>query len=883
MRKLLLGRVWRALGWKPSVEAEIAEEVQHHLDLLAAEGRARGLSPDQSEAEARRRFGGEAAIRAECERLAAARDRRAGLREALASWRDEIRLSCRALARSPAYTLGSGVTLALVVAANALVFSVVYAVLLRPLPYPESDRLVALNERTATGDLWELSLPNLDDWRTQSASFTALAAWWRNEVTLVGEDTPRIQVAAVSAEFFEVLRTPARLGRSLEPGDQTGANGPVAVLSHGAWLSQFGGDLGVVGTTIRMNSDQFTIVGVMPPSFRFPDPEVAAWVAMGSPQPWMRNRAVHVFRVFGRLRDGVSLAAAAEELTTISARVDAAHQGEDTGHRAVVWTLAESITGDARTPLLVLLGSVGAMLLLACANLAGLALTRASAREGELALRAALGATRVRLGRQLVTESLVLALIAGGVGLALAAAGFEAIVAALPGDLPRPSALRLDGTVVLATFGIAVAAGLGIGAVAAIRASKPDLRDRLSAGAGRSVGHPRGQRIQRALVAVQVALSLVLVSGGGLLLRSLRAVTEVDPGFRPDGLAVATVSLPSDRYDGPAVLAWYEDLPNRLTALPGVASASAASSLPVSGGGGTGDITAEGVAFPPGETPGASFLRVLPGYFRTTGIPLIRGREFTDRDRGSPMVVIINAAMARRLWGDGDPLGKRIKIGPQENEPWLTVVGVVGDVHTIRLDLPPRYDTYEPFAQRPRRTMEVVVRTAGDPSGLVAPLRQALRQADPQLPVWNTGTMEDRIGASVAPRRFTAAVISGFGAAALLLAAVGVYGVTAYGVSRRKREFAVRIALGAGRHAVRGVVLRQALVISAAGVIVGLPAAVGLTRFLRTMLFGVTPADPVTYLAAGALLAVSVVAAAWLPARAATRADPAAALRADGG
>jgi putative ABC transport system permease protein len=450
----------------------------------------------------------------------------------------------------------------------------------------------------------------------------------------------------------------------------------------------------------------------------------------------------------------------------------------------------------------------------------------------------------------------------------------------LPAEVPRPAAITLDSTVAMITLALAALAGLGIGIIAAWRGAGKDPARQLrstTAGATQSVER---LRLQRVLVATQLALSLILLAGAGLLLRSFREVLQVDPGYRTERTLTAMVSLPSVRYSSQQIPEWYLSLPARLTQVPGVLEASAVSSLPLAGGEGRGDLTIEGQSFGPGLSPAATYRRVLPNYFRTMAIPLLRGREFTDRDRGAgEMVVIVGRSLAQRYWPDQDPIGYRIKVGPPEGEPWLTVVGVVGDVRHSDLESEPSLDTYEPHAQRPRATMGIVVHTATDPATLGPTLRGALRAEDPELPVWDIQTLPERVGTSVASRRFTTGVIAGFGAMALLLAAVGVYGVTAYGVGRRQREFAIRLALGARPERVRGQVLRESLRVAAIGVLVGLPAALLLSRLIASLLYDVSPTDPAVFGFTVLLLAFTTIAATWLPARRATAVDPAVTLR----
>jgi len=872
-KRLGFGARLRGFWWKPEPDREVDDEFAHHLELLVREGIARGLTRENALAEARARFGESELVRRECERLAEARDRRLGLGELVADLRDDLRWTLRSLRRSPAYALASGSTLALVVAANALVFTIVYAVLLRPLPYPEPDRLLGLNEQTTAKQVSELSFPNLDDLRAGARDIATIGAWVDDEVTLVNDDSPRITVALVTADFFKALGTPAAIGRSLEAADA----GDI-VLSHAAWQSYFGADPSIVGRSITLNSRTMTVVGVMPPGFRFPDARTAAWLPLGPVPDWMRNRSVHIFQGVARLAPGVSRDRAVAQLELSLTRIQSAHPGEDNPHSLLVRGMRERLTGDAKPALMLLLGSVTAVLLLACANLAGLTATRALQRDGELSLRAALGASRGRLVRQLVIESVVLAATGGAAGLLIAALVLPGVLGFLPSDLPSPTAVVLDRTVAAATLGTALLAGLAIGLAAALRASRSDPARKVQGQAAATAARER-LLLQRVLVAAQVALSLILLSGAGLLLRSFRAVLGVEPGFRSEGLAIATVSLPGSRYDSPAEIAWYSTVPDRLARIPGVTAASAVSSPPITGGDGKGDLTIEGRPFALGEAPGLSYRRVLPNYFRTVGIPLLRGREFDVRDKGGEMVVIINDALARRFWPDGDALGKRIKVGPPEHEPWLTIIGVVGDVHNESLEATPGFDTYEPHAQRPRGTMTVMARTSGSARAVAEAMRGVLRESDPGIPVWGVGTMEERVRGSLAPRRFTAAVLTAFGGAALLLASIGIYGVAAYTVGRRRREFAIRLALGASGSRVRRQVLRESLRVVLVGIAIGLPAGFALTQLIRGMLFDVAPSDPLSHLLAALVLGGLAVLATWIPARRATQADPVASLR----
>jgi predicted permease len=558
-RRLGFGARLRGLWWKPDPAREVNEEFAHHRELLIQEGVARGLGRDAAEAEARRQFGAEEQLRRECEQLAQARDRRLGIRELLADLRDDLHWTLRSLRRSPAYALAAGSTLALVVAANALVFTVVYAVLLRPLPYVAPDRLVALNERTLSNETWELSLPNLEELRAGSAGTATIGAWTTNEVTLSSEDTPRIQVAFITPEFFPVLGTPAALGRTLDAPDEQSV-----VLSHAAWQRWFGGDPAILSQAVTLNTQRFVVIGVMPPEFRFPDARTAAWLAFPAPAAWMRNRAVHIFQGIARLEPGVPRERGVQQLELALAQVQSAHPGEDTGHTLLVRGLRERLTGGSRPVLFLLLASVATVLLLACANLAGLTATRALQRESELSLRAALGASRGRLVRQLVVESVVLGLAGGAAGLLIAALALPRLLSLLPSDLPSPTAVVLDRTIALGTLGIALLAGLAIGLVAALRPRAPTRRATSMAPA------------RRPLAASDSCSSVLWSRPGSLSLASsyrapacscaVSAKWSAWIGFRT-GLALATLALPA-RASGPPASRGTRRCPNGSPGFP---------------------------------------------------------------------------------------------------------------------------------------------------------------------------------------------------------------------------------------------------------------------------------------------------------------------------
>ncbi|MEE9245379.1 MAG: ABC transporter permease, partial [Gemmatimonadota bacterium] len=639
----------------------------------------------------------------------------------------------------------------------------------------------------------------------------------------------------------------------------------------------------VVGKTIAINGSSSTVIGVMPPEFEFPSEDVELWAPIGLLADRMQNRAVHTLTTVARLEDGVSLDEAKVEMATIAARIQREFPGEDPEHTTMLIPLHERVVGNTDTILLVLMGAVAFLLLIACANVADLLMARAAARQKEIAVRTALGASRWRVIRQLVTESVLLGLTGGAAALALAFWGLDLLVAHLPPFMPRVEQIGIDGRVLLFTLLISLLTGLIFGLLPALKASKPDIVGSLKDLVTSAAGGAR-DRSRRVLVIAQVALSLVLLVGAGLMIKSFWRLQDVDPGFEPQNLLTMTVSLAgSPKFTtSEEVIAFYADLRGRLEALPGVSSASAVNALPISGGDSDGELTIEGRPFASGAAPGASFRRILPNYFRTAGIPIVQGREFGERDRGEePFVVIITETMARKYWPDGDAVGTRIKVGPPENEPWLTIVGVAADVRNIGLATQPGLATYEPHTQRPWSTMNVMVRTAIDPLSVVRGVRDEIRQAGGDLPVFNIGTMRERISRSVSTERFNMILLTIFATVALLLAAIGLYGVIAYSVSHRTRELGIRIALGAERKDIVNLVVRQGIPLLGAGVALGLIAAAGLTRFLAGLLFAVSPLDATIFVAVAALLAAVALLASYVPARRATAVDPMQALRAE--
>jgi putative ABC transport system permease protein len=800
----------------------------------------------------------------------------------MSTFLQDLRYGVRVLLKQRGYTLIAVLTLALGIGANTALFSVVNAVLLRPLPYEQPERLTVLYETNPQlgRDQMGVSYPNFTDWRAQSQSFEQLAAFRTGGMILTGKgESERVQAAVVSADLFPLLRVKPLRGRSFLSEEDKPGGAAVVVVSHGFWQRRFGGDERLVGQQVLLDGKGRTVIGVLPPSFAFPDEQTEVWLALGTLADQMQNRAVHTLVALGRLKPGVELRQAQTELAAIAQRVQQQSPEADPGHGVNVLNSYESLTKEARSPLLILQVAVGFLLLIACANVANLLLARSEARQKEIAIRTALGASRWRVVRQLLTESLLLAIVGGAAGLLLAAWGVEALAGNLPKDLPRANEVSLDRTVLAFTAALSVLTGLIFGVVPALLAAKPAVNETLKEGGKSSAGGSRG-RVRNALIVSEVALSLALLVGAGLLVKSFWQVMQVNPGFQADHLLTMNVALLGEKYQADAsVISFFRELPARLGAVPGVKSVSAVSSLPISGGDGNGNLTIEGQSFPPAQVPAASFRRILPNYFSALGIPLKQGREFNDQDTGAEKVVIINEGMARRFWPNGDAIGKRIKVGPPEREPWLTIVGVAGDVKNIGLEADARLATYEPHAQRPWSTMNLAIRTEAEPLSVAAAIRSALRTADKDLLIRNVSTMDERIRLSVVPRRFNLLLLVSFGVLALLLSAIGVYGVTSYAVTQRTHEIGVRMALGAQSRDVLRLVVGQGVKLALCGAGIGLLAAFILTRWMKELLFEVKPTDPWTYASVAALLLLVALLACWIPARRAAKVDPLIALR----
>jgi putative ABC transport system permease protein len=790
----------------------------------------------------------------------------------------DLRYAVRMMAKSPAVTALAILAMALGIGANTAIFSVVNAVLLRQLPYRDPDRLCMVwmdNRRLGLKeDL--TSYPNFQDWR-QSQSFEDMAGYTMTARVLVGDGEPeRVLGAAIPSNFLPLLGVTPILGRNIAPEDEVPGKDNVALIGHGLWLRRFGGDPNIVGKTLPLASGGSTqVIGVLPEGFRFPTKESQIWVPLAVSDGARRARGGFWMWVVGRLKPGMELVRARAEMDTIGKRLEETYPNSNRGLGVYVVPLKEQLIGPVQTALWVLFGAVVLVLLIACANVANLFLARAAAREREMAVRAALGAGQGRIIRQLVTESVLLGLIAGGFGLVLALWGVEALRNLAPADLPRIDDIGVDWRVLAFALSASLATGVLFGLAPALRA----------VGAGWASGtRVTRTRSSQALVVGEVALAVVLLGGAGLLIRSFVRLLAVDPGFRTERLLTFQMSVSSAKYpgQGPQLAAAYDQLLARVRALPGVEGAAAITSIFLSTTPNSGNFTVEGAPVIPLEQQiEATDDVITPDYFHVMGVPLKEGRWFTPQDGpDSPRVVIINETMARRFWPDGSPIGKRFKFGqPDSRSPWLTVVGVARDMRRQGLQKAARAETFLPLGQRPVRGFNLVIRTKGDPLAQAASVRELIRELDPYAPVSNLTTIERLIGESTAQRRFQMLLLALFAALALALAAVGVYGVNYYYVTQRTQEIGVRMALGAQRRDLIRLVLMQGLRLVAAGAALGLLASLALARVIESLLFGTPPRDLGTFAAVVGVIGVFGLLASYVPARRATKVDPMEALR----
>ncbi|HEX8501477.1 MAG TPA: ABC transporter permease [Pyrinomonadaceae bacterium] len=796
----------------------------------------------------------------------------------------DARYGLRVLRKRPGFTAVALAVLALGVGANTAIFSVVNAVLLRPLPYPGSERVVAFDAVNPSKGVKEsnMSAPDFEDWKAQARSFEALTIYTEGGSNLTGGGEPeRVNAAWVGTDFFRAMGVGAARGRALLPEDEATGAADVVVISHGLWQRRFGSDPGAVGRSVEMGGRSREVVGVMPPGFDFPRrAEVWGPLQLEAAKEARDNRS---YQVLGRLREGGTLEAAQAELDTIAARLAESYPVTNSGWGVDLDPLKEETVGEMRPALLLLLAGVALVLLIACANVANLLLARAAGRRREVALRLALGASRLRIVRQMLTESLLLAVAGGALGAGLSLWLTDLLVALAPANTPRLAEASVDANVLLFAAGATLLTGLAFGIVPALQASKADLGESLKEG-GRGAAGGRS-RVRSALVVSEVALSLLLLAGAGLLVKSFARLQAVNPGFDSGGVLTARVSLPGARYKEPAQKAeFYAALTERLNALPGVEAAGATTSLPLGGSNLSvwRGFIPEGRPATPEASEGASYAVVTPGYFRALRIPVRAGRDFDERDdANSPKVAVVNETLARKFFAGQDPVGRHIAIWRDEDFP-RRIVGVVGDTKPQSLDAEDAPQVYVPARQDAAWggfSLAVRARGGDDPAALAPAVREAVRALDRQLPVYDVKTMGKVLGDSTAYRRVTVFLMAGFAAAALLLAGVGLYGVLSYTVAQRTREIGIRMALGARGRDVLGLVVRQGMLLTLAGLGLGLAGALLLTRLMEGLLYGVSAADPEVYALVALLLAAVALVACLVPARRATKVDPMVALR----
>lgn len=802
----------------------------------------------------------------------------------------------RIMLKHPGFTAVAVLTLALGIGANTAIFSVVNGVLLRPLPFSEPEQLVQIWERSPrqSADEMPASPPNFADWQARNKSFEYMAAYNWGSFALTGEGPPeQVQGVMVSPSFFQLLGVRPVPGRSFSAAeDQPGAN-RVAVISHGLWQRRFGASPALLGQNISINGEKYTVVGVAPPGFQFPPAQFTStpdlWVPLDL-ELQTAKRGAHFLSVIGRLKPNVSIGQAQSELTGIARQIQQEYPTAEQGFEVNLVPLHEQLVGRIKPALLILLGAVCLVLLIACANMANLLLARAVSRRKEIALRAALGASRGRLIRQLLTESLQLSLIGGVLGIALSVLGVRLLLSLNPEGIPRVAEISLDGRVLLWTLLVSLATGVFFGLVPAFQASKTDLNNSLNDGSRGSVGGAGGRKgLQVWLVVSEVALALVLLIGSGLLIKSLLRLQQVSPGFNAQNTLTMRISLPAAKYAEPfAQAAFFQRVIERVQAQPGVAAVGAVTDLPFSHSLTRTSFTIMGRPPVPNEPLVADFESCTPEYFKAMGIPLIKGRDFTEADvRTAPGVVIINETLARRYWSGADPLGQHLVVGgPREQAIYgggvvREVVGVVADVKSESLAAKFAPQMYVPFAQLPSPGMFLAVRGHADPRALIAQVSGAVSEIDKEQPLDSIKTMEQNLDSSVAPQRFNMMLFSVFAAVALILGATGIYGVVYYAVSRRTQEIGIRMALGAKPGDVLRLVIWQMMAPVLIGVVVGLALAVTLTRFLTTLLYGVGGIDSTVFVSFSLILIVIALLSSYLPARKAARVSPLVALRHD--
>jgi putative ABC transport system permease protein len=871
--------IWTRFFHRRYWDEERARELEAYLEAEIDENIARGMSPEEARYAARRKLGNTTLIREDIYRMNSL-----GWLETLLQ---DLRFGWRTLRKNPGFTAVAVITLALGIGANTAIFSVVNTVLLRPLPYKNAGRLVWITDFIPRQNNMLVFDSDYFAWAKQNQVFEGMAAYNTVDLTLTGAgDSVRLEGAKVTAGFFPVLGVAPVLGRPFLADEDRPGGPQVCVLSHKLWQSRFGENASIVGKAITLNGNPYTVLGIMPANFEFvANFQPALYVPFDLHETsGVAPGEMHMFvSVIARLKPGITIQRAESNLAFINHGLESSYKGGYAkmmaGARAQLMSLHARLVGNVRLALLVLLGAVGFVLLIACANVANLQLARAVRREKEIAIRTALGAGRWRLARQLLTESLLLAALGGAAGVGLAAEGVSVLRALGPAKIPHLADIHIDYRVLLFTALVAMLTGLVFGLVPVLAATKTHPGESLKEGGSRLALGPGRARTQGALVVMQLALALVLLIGAGLLVRSFVRLTTTDPGFDPHNLLTARVGLPDNQYQKPdQQRAFFQNLLTSLRTLPGVSSADAVAAPPLMGYIMAAGFEIEGRLPRADVNTGAAINIVSPGYLHAIGVPLISGRTFTPRDSAdAPKVVILNQACVRTFFSDGDPVGKRIQISADIG--WVTIVGVAGDLRQAGLVSRPEPEIFVPYLQTSYPEMTVVLRTTQEPLRLVRALRSRVESIDKTLPIYDVTTMDQLLAGQVASSKFNTALLGLFAFLAAALAAVGIYGVMTYTVTQRTHEIGIRMALGAERLDVLHLVLRQGIVLAALGIGIGFAGALALTRFLSSLLYSVRSTDPVIFIIVSGMLGGVALLATYLPARRAAKVDPIVALR----
>ncbi|CAA9252701.1 MAG: Acidobacterial duplicated orphan permease (function unknown) [uncultured Chthoniobacterales bacterium] len=870
------GSLLRNTTHKEQIDRELTEEVSSYVEMLTEEKMKNGMNEQDARREAMMEVGGVEQVKEEV------RASRTGF--SLETFIMDLRYGMRSLLKKPGFTITAVIALALGIGANTAIFSVINGVLLRSLAYANPDKIVMLWERSVTGTRTQnvVSPGNFLDWQKQSTSFEHMAAVADQRVNLTGGrgEPEEIKAQLVSDGFFQVLGVQPFTGRFFLPEENKVGNDLVIIISHELWVHRFGANPAVVGQQVTISGRPRTIVGVMPPGFHFLDNQVKAWVPYAL-DPALDYRAItgRFLRVVGRLKPGVSVQQAQAELTGIAKQLEQALPKFNTGWTVNVLPIHEQVVGEIRPILIVLLAAVAFVLLIACANVANLLLSRAAARQKELALRAALGAGRMRLVRQMLTESVLLALMGGVLGVLLAYWGIQLLIGFGPDNIPRLSEISIDLRVLAFTFGISLLTGVLFGMIPALQASRPDLNDALKEGSRGSTGG-RSRTLRNVFVVTEVALALILLIGAGLMIRSFMQLQSVQTGFNPENVLTMRAQLPKKGYPEPHhIVDFFKKAQDRIAAVPGVQAVGAISYLPLTGLASRDGFKIIGQPAPkPGEEPGVEVRVVTPTYFQAMGIPLLKGRLLNERDVKETRVLLINETLAKRYFPNVDPVGKQIEVswdgsGPDE------IVGVVGDIREGALNKEPEPAIYWSHPREPYSGMALVVRTSGDAARFGAAVQREIRGIDPEQPIADVRTMKQVIAKSIARPRFNTLLLSIFAAVALVLASVGLYGVMNYSATQRTHEVGIRMALGATRADIMKLVVGNGMLLTLIGIGIGVVASIGLTRVMQSFLFGVGATDAVTFIAVSGLLIAVALIANYIPARKATRVNPVIALR----